>query len=406
MYSYCSNICKYNNRELIPTCTINFYHHTINIYIYYAQCHKIAVGPFIIACNRDSLYLRVNKEFQVEATEKYSEASNFYIVRLDEDRYFSIVYEVSNVDDLDESIKRKVEEECGKHKPGISLYLSASVNWRGRSFKNKPLQMQMSGKRFLTQMALQSRRLKHFQPAKLTEWTSGKDIFFIRCRKRTTSGTQRSDSYLCVRKHRVKKPVKTRNARVGYLTDMSIEISSQGKDDSLEEKASPSKEDQPAQDNNDQSKESKATESSKGHKDIPEGEATQTGQGEDDRAEEKSSQGSIQQEQGESSQGIEQAVEETSQSKEEIEGKSSKENIEQAKEKAIKSQKNDDQSDEVLFELFEAIPDFLGRKKHRDYGTSYSVGCEPRIDKHNDEDTFMLFRLLKPKIKKSMYLKP
>ena len=306
------------------------------------------------------------------------------------------MYEVSNVDDLDESVKRRIEEKCGKHKPGISLYLSASVNWRGRSFKNKPLQMQMSGKRFLTQMALQSRRLKHFQPAKLTEWTSGKDIFFIRCRKRTTSGTQRSDSYLCVRKHRVKKPTKTRNARGG---DMPIENSSQGKDDPLEEKASPSKEDQLAQDNNDQSKESKATESSKSHEDKPEEEATQTSQGEDDRAEEKSSQGSIQQAQGESSQGIEQAVEETSQSKEEIEGKSSEENIEQAEEKAKKSKKNDDQSDKVPFELFEA-------KKHRDYDISYSVGCEPRIDKHNDEDTFMLFRLLKSKIEKSMYLEP
>ena len=314
----------------------------------------------------------MNKKFEVKATDEYKKASNFYIVRLDEDRYFSIV---SNVDDLDESLKRRIEEECGKYKPGISLYLSASVNWRGRSLENKPLQMQMSGKRFLTQMALQSRRLKHFQPAKLTEWTSGKEIFFVRCRKRTTSGTQRSDSYLCVRKDsQVKKPPKTRNARSGDFTDMPIEKSSQGKDGPLEEKASPSKEDQPALDNNDQSKESKATESSKSQRDKPEGEATKTRKGEDDRAEEKSSQGSIQQVQGESSQGTEQAVEETSQSKEEIEGKQA-EGLQKHK---------DDEDDEI----------------------PYSVVCEPRIEKHDDKDTFMLFRLLKSKKKKSMYLEP
>ena len=280
---------------------------------------------------------------------------------------------MSHVDELDESVMQKIEQECGKYKPGISLYLSASVNWRGRSFKNKPLQMQMSGKRFLTQMALQSRRLKHFQPAKLAEWTSEKEIFFIRCRKRTTSGTRRSDSYLCVRKdRRVKKPPKTRNARSGDFTDMPIEKSSKGKDGPLEEKASPSKEDQPAQDNNDQSKESKATESNKNQEDKPEGEATQTSQGEDDRAEEKSSQESIHQAQGESSQGTEQAVEETSQSEAEIKGK-----------QGLRKHK-DDEDDEI----------------------SYSVVCEPRIDKHNDEDTFMLFRLLKSKKKKSMYLEP
>ena len=348
--------------------------------------YEITVGPFIVACNRESVYLKVNKEFQVEATEKYSEASNFYIVRLDEDRYFSIVYEVSNDDDLDESIKRRIEEECGKHKPDISLYLSASVNWRGRSQKNKPLQMQMSGKRFLTQMALQSRRSKHFQPAKLMEWTSGKEIFFIRLRKRTTSGPQRNNSYLCVQKHsRVKKPAKGRDVRSDDSTEMPI---GHGKDDPLEGKAS---DNQPAQDNDDQSERPKATQSSKSRDDKPEGEATQTGQ---DEAEGKSSQGNIEQAQGESSQGIEQAMEEAtqvSQSKDyKVERKLSQGNIEQTEEKGTESSRNsDNQSDE---------------QHRRDNVTSYSVGCEPRINKHNDEDTFMLFRLMKSIKNKGMYL--
>ena len=351
--------------------------------------YETTVGPFIVACNRESVYLKVNKEFQVEATEKLSEASYFYIVRLDEDRYFSIVYEVSNVDDLKESIKRKFEEECGKYKPGISLYLSASVNWRGRSQKNKPLQMQMSGKRFLTQMALQSRRSKHFQPAKLTEWTSGKEVFFIRLRKRTTSGPRRNDSYLCVHKHsQTKKPIKGRDDRSDDSTEMPI---GHGKDDPLEGKAS---DNQPAQDNNDQSERPKATQSSKSHDEKPEGEATQTGQDEVDQAEGKSSQGNIKQAQGESSQGLEQAVEEAtqvSQSKnDKTERKSSQGNIEQTEENGTKSSQNsDNQSD---------------KQHRRDNVTPYSVGCEPRINKHDDENTFMLFRLMKPIENKGMYL--
>jgi hypothetical protein len=327
--------------------------------------NEIAVGPFIIACNRESLYLRVSKKFQVKATEKKDKASNFYIVRLDEDRYFSIVHEVSN-DDPNDPIKRGIEEQCGKYKPGISLYLSASINWRGRSLKNKFLQMQMSGKRFLTQMALQSRRSKQFQPVKLAEWTSGKEVFFIRCRKRTTSGPRRSGTYLCVHdpEHRDKK----------YINAISGK-SSQGIDDPLEGKDSRSEDDRQAQDSDGQSKGSKATQSSTSH----------DNQGEDDQAEGKSSQGNIGQADGQSNHGMEQAEEETTQISQSKESDDKMEgNTEKAEETTTKSNQNEDnQSDDE---------------------DPYPVRCEPCIDKHNGEDTFMLFRLLNPKIKKGMYL--
>lgn len=335
------------------------------------------------------MYLKVNKEnqFQVEATEKYDEASNFYIVRLDEDRYFSIVYEVSNVNDLDEPIKRRIEEECGKHKPGISVYLSASVNWRGRSHKNKPLQMQMSGKRFLTQMALQSRRSKHFQPAKLTEWTSGKEIFFIRCRKRTTLGPRRNDSYLCVQKHRqAKKPVKILDARSDKL-DEDKEIpkgnATQSRHDQPEGKAihsSQSKDDQPAQENNDQSK-GKATQSSKSNDDKPEAEATQTSQGNSDQEKGKATQTS----QGDNDQAEGKGTQTSQGNDEQAEGNPTQ-----------SSQNNDNQSDEDIIEEKEC---------RRDDEVSHYVGCEPNINKHNDEDTFMLFRLLKSKRMQGAYFR-
>ena len=146
------------------------------------------------------MFLKVSDEDStVEATDNDEDASHFYIVRLDEDRYFSIVHEVTH--ESDPKLKKKIEEECGTHKPAILLYLSVPVNWRGRSHIKKPLQMKMSGKRFLTQMALQSRKSKHFQPEKLADWISGKEIFFIHCSKNTTSGSRTKGSYLCIYKN-------------------------------------------------------------------------------------------------------------------------------------------------------------------------------------------------------------
>ena len=106
------------------------------------------------------------------------------------------MYEVKH--ESDPKLKEKIEEECGTHKPAIPLYLSVPVNWWGKSHRNKPLEMKMSGKRVLTQMALQSRRSKHFKPEKLADWISGKEIFFIHCSKYSTSGSRKKGSYLSV----------------------------------------------------------------------------------------------------------------------------------------------------------------------------------------------------------------
>ena len=136
----------------------------------------------------------------IEATDIHAEASSFHIVRLDEDSYFSIVYEVTH--ENDPHLKKTIEEECGTHKPALSFYLSVPVNWRGRSHKKEPLQIKMSGRRFLTRMALQNRRSKHFRPEKLTDWLNQREIFFIHCSKHSTSGSRTRGSYLCIYKNK------------------------------------------------------------------------------------------------------------------------------------------------------------------------------------------------------------
>ncbi len=267
-------------------------------------------------------------------------------------------------------------------------------------------------------MALQSRRSKHFQPAKLTEWTSGKEIFFIHCRKRT-SGSQRNDSYLCVQKlSQAKTPAK--NAKSDNFTKRPLGNSSQDKFVPLEGMASDSsqnKDDQLAQDNDDQSKESKATQS---HDDEPEEEATQTSRGKDDQAEGKSSQGNIEQAE-------EKATQTSHDEDDQAKGKSSQEKTKQAGETAtqtshdkdeeipsqgiielaeekISHESSDNENDEYPFDL-PLVHGGRHKKHERDLiEISYSVRCEPSINKHNDEDTFMLFRLLKPKRKEGMYL--
>lgn len=187
------------------------------------------------------MYLKVHKEpssATVEATDNVADATSFFIVRLDEGRYFSIVYEVSH--ESDQTLKEKIEKECGRHKPAISLYLSVPVDWRGKGHKKKPLQIKMSGKRFLTRMALQTRRSKHFQPEKLNDWTSRGEAFFIHCSKYSASASTKG-SYLCV--HRKEAIVTTdgdksdKNEKVELKPDDQISKSSRDRVDQSAESA-------------------------------------------------------------------------------------------------------------------------------------------------------------------------
>ena len=161
------------------------------------QCTHHKGGPFIISCNKENIFLKVEKTTnRVIATNRIREASNFFIVTCDqeESNYFNIVYEAPTT--LYGDDKCAFEAKVGKieRKPTIPMYLCASVNWLGK--KRQPLQMQVNGKASQCRMALRRRRSKHFQPADLTEWVNEKDVFFINCQERSLKKLR--NSYLCV----------------------------------------------------------------------------------------------------------------------------------------------------------------------------------------------------------------
>ena len=157
------------------------------------------VGPFFITCNRERTFLTVDKKSgEVSASEDINEAQEFFIVRCDEgDNHFNIVYEAHSI--LEGSKRKKFEEEVGKHKPPVPMYLCASVNWRGQAHPTRSVRMQMNGKASQSKMALHSRRSKQFKPAKLTEWINEKEVFFVNCKERTR-GHLKKNSYLCVKR--------------------------------------------------------------------------------------------------------------------------------------------------------------------------------------------------------------
>ena len=161
-------------------------------------CIHHTVGPFLISCNRERIFLKVEESTteqsqEVKATHNIEDASKFFIVRLDDcNNYFNIVYESSSSTSDDSELK-----EIVGIKPKVSMYLCASVDRQGSSCSNQHLQVQMDGKTAHSRMALHSRRSKHLCPEKLTEWLNEKEVFFINCQERRRIKLRKS-SYLCV----------------------------------------------------------------------------------------------------------------------------------------------------------------------------------------------------------------
>jgi hypothetical protein len=144
-------------------------------------------GPFFICCNRESVFLSVSDSRQIEATQDIHHASKFYIVRCDEgDDHFFVVHEAPT------SLQDEKVTQFEKMPP-VPMYLKASMNWRRRSTPTKPLMMEMNVN---SRLSIHSRRDKEFHPAKLTEWVSQKEVFFIRCEEQ--AWLYRKTSYLCV----------------------------------------------------------------------------------------------------------------------------------------------------------------------------------------------------------------
>lgn len=144
-------------------------------------------GPFFICCNRENIFLSVSDSRQIEATQDINHASKFYIVRCDEgDDHFFIVHEAPT--SLWNGNVTKFEKM-----PPVPMYLRALMNWRRRSTPTKPLMMEMNVN---SRLSIHSRKDKEFHPAKLAEWVSQKEVFFIKCKNQAKLFPK--SSYLCV----------------------------------------------------------------------------------------------------------------------------------------------------------------------------------------------------------------
>ena len=145
-----------------------------------------AVGPFLIICgkNRKELFLKVDEasQNQLVATDELDGASQFSIIRSDQgDEHFSIIY----------------EPPVSPENPATMGVVPSLFLCTGKSKQDRPLMMKDTVRK--SQMALRSRTTEYFQqPAKLTEWVSGNDAFYIICQDRSITHLMRR--YLSVYK--------------------------------------------------------------------------------------------------------------------------------------------------------------------------------------------------------------
>ena len=145
--------------------------------------HFHTVGPFYISCgnSREQLLLKVDEgsHHQLIATDQFDDASQFSIIRCDQpgDEHFRIVYEPS-----------LTPESGGAAVRSPSLFLCTSKRDVPQSMRDTVSN---------SDLALRSRSIDHFErPAKLSEWLTGWEFFYIICPERST--WRRKRRYLCV----------------------------------------------------------------------------------------------------------------------------------------------------------------------------------------------------------------
>ena len=158
-------------------------------------------GPFYIACNDDRLYLTAIKDedYEVETTDDPCIAKKFFILRCSQgDNHFHIVYETPLPPKCWSVSHTKFIDGKPECRPPISRYLCANVNWRGKSKRGKPIKMSPNGQSINSHFAIHSRTSSFHQPADISEWVDGKEVFFINCQERSIKTP--TNSYLCAYK--------------------------------------------------------------------------------------------------------------------------------------------------------------------------------------------------------------
>ena len=130
------------------------------------------------------MFLKVTPDFQVVATSKIEDSSDFFISSNedgDSPYEFSIMY-----------MAPSPLEERGI-KP-IARYLYAPVNSFGRNAG--PLGLRLDAKDTKTKLTLHSRRVHHYLPVDTKDWINSKDIFYLNCKQRAV----KKNGYICVKR--------------------------------------------------------------------------------------------------------------------------------------------------------------------------------------------------------------
>ena len=140
-------------------------------------------GPFLISCNDDSIFLKVNENLEVEGTEDASAASKFFIMPND---------------NIDSEVTFSIICQHPSSKPAlrpVPYYLAAPVGLFGSN--RGPLRVEKSAAMGDTTFILQDRR-KQGKHVEISEWTEKEKVFYIKSPARRVF----PDSYLCVKEAR------------------------------------------------------------------------------------------------------------------------------------------------------------------------------------------------------------
>lgn len=149
-------------------------------------CHSVD-GPYIIACNNDQLFLKVQPDGSVMACNDITESSHFH-VKPTGNKAHPYRFYISHSDS-------SAKTDCKSIKK-VARYLEAPVNVRGTN--PGPLSVRYNVTQSNCRFTLHSRLVSASSndvPQGLTSWMDGRDIFFVKC-----SGPRyHKDGYLCVR---------------------------------------------------------------------------------------------------------------------------------------------------------------------------------------------------------------
>ncbi len=156
---------------------------SIHTHTHHAHTHTLAIeGPFLIACNDDQIFLKVNEQSQVVGVEDHTMASSFFLVPTYDSRYpreFALThFSVKKFRDIDP----------------VPRYLNITTGMCGRN--NGPLTVKFDVKEHESRLILHSRLTSPHHAVEITPWVAGREAYYISTARRLF----KRKGYICVKR--------------------------------------------------------------------------------------------------------------------------------------------------------------------------------------------------------------